>query len=156
MTYPWHSLDTLNHDDLNSAFALAYQNDATALALASQAYNSTQARLPIAITINWPAGLQVANGTYILSGTAPYAFNITSIDAGVGTAGGSFTVRVRNDGMTAGDLGSVTVNAAQKTRTFASGNNNTVNIGAQVDVVISVITGLPADSFLVINGIRTS
>lgn len=156
MSYPWTSLSVLTHDDLNAAFALAYQNDASASSLATIAYNSTQARLPIAITINWSAGMLVSGGVYILTGTAPYAFDINSIDAGIGSAGGSFTVQVRNNGATAGDLGGVLVNSIPKTRTIASGNNNTVNIGSQVDVVISVITGLPADSFLVINGIRTS
>lgn len=156
MTYPWASLAVLTHDDLNAAFALAYQNDAASNALANFAYNSTQARLPIAITLNWSAGLVISAGTYILTGTAPYAFNITSIDVSNGSAGGSFNVQVRNNGTTAGDLGAVVVASVTKTRTIASGNNNTVNIGSQVDVIISAITGLPADSFLVVNGVRTS
>jgi hypothetical protein len=154
--YPWAHGDELLAADLTAALAVAYANDAAAISTANQALASAQARLPIAVTLNWSAGLVVTAGTYILTATAPYAFNINSIDVGIGSAGGSFVAQVRCDSIAVGGLGAVQVNTVQKTRTIASSNNNTVNIGSQVDVVISAITGLPADSFLVINGVRTS
>jgi hypothetical protein len=162
--YPWSSLDDLLAADLNAAFVTAYSTATLAQTLASNANSyaasaltvaqTAAARLtPMSVTLNWPAGMVVAAGTYVLVGTAPYGFTVTSADASVGSAGGTLIVAFRNAGLYMGSLGSFVVSAATKTNFPAIGNNLTVAAGALVDVVVT-ITGQPANAYLVLNGAK--
>lgn len=107
----------------------------------------------LSITLNWAGGSVTGDGTYLFTGSAAYNFFITSLDASIGSAGGSLAATVRNAGLTAGGLSAVAVSNAGKTHYPASGANLAVTAGAIVDVLISV-SGTPTDTFLTLNGVR--
>jgi hypothetical protein len=163
--YPWSFDAPLTSSDLNAALGLAINTanaasisalNATSLAAGATAtVAALQTQMgAMAITLNWPAGLSVTAGTYVLTGAAPYGFTATSVTASIGSAGGSITANFRNAGLSMGNLGTLVVTAAAKTTTPASGNNLTVSPNATVDVLVT-ITGTPADAFLTLNGTRT-
>jgi hypothetical protein len=108
----------------------------------------------VSLTLSWAGGVVVASGTYLFTGTAAYGFDIGSLDASVGSAGGAITAEVRNAGTDVGGLSAVAVTAPAKTRFLASGANFSVAAGSTVDVVLTV-TGAPTDAFLVLNGVKT-
>jgi hypothetical protein len=108
----------------------------------------------VSLTLSWSGGTTVTDGTYLFTGTAAYAFDIGSLDASVGSAGGTITAELRNAGVDVGGLGAVSVTAPAKTRFLASGANFSVLAGSTVDVVLTV-TGAPTDAFLVLNGVKT-
>lgn len=164
--YPWSPGERLDADALNAAISQALAEASTAKTNASYALSYSQSALlvaqaaesglrPMSITINWPADLIVASGTYVLTGTAPYAFVVTSVDGHVGTNGGSFLANFRNGGVSMGNLGAISVTQPSKTNFPASGAALEVAVGATVDVVIAA-TGDPKNAFLVLNGVRTA
>jgi hypothetical protein len=107
----------------------------------------------LAITLAWSGGLVVVSGTYLFTGTAPYPFVITGLDAVVGTAGGTLTATVRNAGATCGGLSAIAITSAGKTNFPASGANLAVAAGATVDVVVTA-TGSPTNAWVVLTGVR--
>lgn len=171
--YPWSALSnkTLFADDLNAAFSVAYANAAAANAAALQAQATANAALttatsaqtlatttagqigPLAITVSWP-GLAVSAATYVLCGTAPYSFTITSLDIALGASGGSVSLTVHNDGIAVSGLSGLASSASNKTRYPATGNN-LVAPGAIVDIAIVVTAGSPTDSYITLNGTRS-
>lgn len=165
MGYPWDMGAKLTFTDLNAAFALAYANAQAALLSAAGAQttaNNTAAALtigkPVSVTLNWPA-LTAISGTYVLSATLPYALLVTSVDANIGTNQGVITAQYRANGVTIGNLTSLSVTQPVKTNFPAvAGPSNPLQVGAGslLDVVINVISGAPIDSYLCLNGIRTS
>jgi hypothetical protein len=165
MAYPWPQGAALTFTDLNAAFALAYAQAQTAQATASNALALTNTSVitlgpprPVSVTLNWPA-IPVANGTYILSATLPYALTVTSIDAAIGSAGGSIQAQFRANGVTIGNLSGVAVSAPTKTNTLAvaqPSNPVTIGVGSTIDVVVTVTGGTPIDAYLCLNGLRTT
>lgn len=107
----------------------------------------------MALTLNWGGGMPVSAGTYVFAGTAAYAFVIGSLDASVGSAGGTITANVRNAGNSVGGLGAAAITLAGKTNFPASAANALVTAGATVDVVLA-LTGSPAGAFLSLNGTK--
>jgi hypothetical protein len=110
--------------------------------------------LGVSLTLNWAAGIVVAPGTYVLIGTAAYTFVITSLDASIGSAGGQINATVRNAGVPVDGLDGIDIALAEKTRFAASGSSATVAAGATVDVLLTVSSGLPTDTFLALNGTK--
>lgn len=107
----------------------------------------------VSITLGWGGALATAAGTYLFTGTAPFAFTISSLDANVGGASGTITATVRNAGATCGGLSALSITSSTKTNFAASGSNLSVSAGAVVDVVIT-ISGTPSGGYLVLNGAR--
>lgn len=138
----------LDHDNGDGTFSTQRATGAQLAALASGAAS------PLSVTLNWAGGTTVVAGTYLFTGTAAYPFTVTSLDASVGTAGGTITAQVRNAGATVGGLGAAAISAAGKTNFPASGANRAVAAGATVDVVLTV-TGTPTNAFLTLNGVKT-
>jgi hypothetical protein len=103
---------------------------------------------PLSITLNWAGGVDMTDGTYLFTGSAPYRFSITSLTASVGYA--MFTVTVRNRGSAINSLTGLVVDSSTKMNFQASGNDLVVNIGDIVDAVVTV-TGSPTDAFLTLN-----
>lgn len=149
--YPWKPGDPLYASSLDAAFSKAYTDSATALATAQAAQAATAAPKPLSATLSFPGPLTA--GTYLFTGTAPYPFTITSIDASVGTSGGTITANVRNAGSTVGNLGAVFIASSTKTNSPASGSGTAVAAGATVDAVLTT-TGLPVGAFIVLNGVH--
>jgi hypothetical protein len=108
----------------------------------------------LSITLNWAGGVVVADGTYLFAGSSAYPFAVSSLDASVGSAGGTMTATVRNAGATCGGLGALAISVDGKTNFPASGGSLEVLAGAVLDVVLTV-TGAPTDAYLTLNGIKT-
>lgn len=162
--YPWPPDSPLTSTDLNAAIGLAINtantaatNALNATSIANSATASTvalQAALaPLAITLNWPAGLVVKNGVYVLTGTAPYGFQIISADASIGTAGGSMFVRFQNTGGVI--RWSFPVSQQAKTNFFATGPGLIITPGVTLSAQISSVSGTPTDAYLTLNCTRT-
>jgi hypothetical protein len=107
----------------------------------------------LALTLGWGGGMAVTPGTYVFVGTAAYPFVVTSLDASVGSAGGTITANVRNAGNSVGGLGAAAITLAGKTNYPASAANALVMAGATIDVVLA-LTGSPAGAFLSLNGTK--
>jgi hypothetical protein len=107
----------------------------------------------LALTLGWGGGLAVTAGTYQFVGSAAYPFAITSLDASVGSGGGTITANVRNAAASVGGLSAAAITLAGKTNFPASGTNLLVLAGATVDVVVA-ITGSPVAAFLSLNGVK--
>lgn len=108
----------------------------------------------LSLTMSWPAGAVAANGTYLFTGGAAYAFSVSSLDGAIGSAGGMLSVAVVINGTPVNGLGAVVISTTNKVRTLASGSANTVNPG---DIVAAILTvsGAPTDSYIVLNAIKT-
>jgi hypothetical protein len=154
--YPWHQGDVLHFDDLNAAFANSNTQSEAAQTQASAAQIATatlqQKLAPIAITLSFPGAINA--GTYVLTGTAPYSFTINSIDASIGSVGGSIVLGVRNNGQLVGGISAVSVNTPNKANTLATGGLAIVAAGSTVDVVISNVIGSPVGGYFVLNAAR--
>lgn len=156
MGYPWELGDKLTHADLNAKFASEDASIAAMSAqvtLASSLANNASSRVgPVSVTLSLVG--TVVTGTYVLTGTAPYPFLITSVDASVGNNGGSLTALFTVDGFAVGALSPLSVTQATKTRTLVAGANISVAAGAVVSVTVTP-AGSPANAYLVLNGTRT-
>lgn len=100
-----------------------------------------------AVSRVWDGGLVVANGTFVLIGSAPYPLAVTGLDHEVGTAAGSFTVAINNGASAITGLSAVAVSSATKASAAASGNA-AVASGGRVTAVISGVTGSPTGAVL--------
>lgn len=148
----------VNHIAINNQF-IGLQNQISSMQNVIGSIQSTggggTSTNPIGITVNWAGGTVVTAGTYVLEYTVPYNFNLLSMDYDVGTAGGSFTVEVRNNFTDVGNLTSVLVNGHFKNNLSATGNAAFVK-GSQFDIVIANVTGSPTNAILGFNAIPTS
>lgn len=124
----------------------------TANAASALATQTQQNLAPVAITVNWP-NIPVVGGTYVLTGTAPYGFTVTSADASIGSAGGSMIVGFKNGPHPI--QFSFTLTQFTKTNFPATGPFLTVNPGTTVSLSITVASGAPADAYVTLNGTRT-
>lgn len=149
--YPWNPGEPLFAGALDAAFAKAYTDAATALATAQAAQAAATAPKPLSATLSFPGPLTA--GTYLFTGTAPYPFTITSIDASVGASGGTITANIRNAGSSVGGLSALSITSSTKTNFPASGAAVAVLAGATVDAVLT-ITGSPIGAFIVLNGVH--
>lgn len=102
---------------------------------------------PGAVSRVWDGGLVVANGTYVLIGSAPYPLAITGLDYEVGSAAGSFSVAVNNGASAVTGLSAVAVSSAAETSAPATGNA-AVASGGRVTAVVSGVTGSPTGAVL--------
>jgi hypothetical protein len=107
-----------------------------------------------AFLASWAAGAIVTAGTYALVDASPIAFTINNASYQVGTAGGSFSVAVRQGTPTAPTtvtgLSAVSVSSTTRATTTASGNN-AVGIGDRVEIVISSVVGSPTGATVQLN-----
>lgn len=104
-----------------------------------------------AITLNWGGGAIVSTGTYLFVGSAPYAFNILSFDASVGSAGGVVIASVLNQNQPVAGLTNMTIASAGKVRFTAGSSNAAVPANAMVAVAVRVAAGTPTDTFFCLN-----
>jgi hypothetical protein len=108
----------------------------------------SQRLAPLSITLNWAGGVDMTDGTYLLTGSAPYSFAITSVSASVGND--TFNVTIRKQGIAINSLTGLVVDRSTKMTFTASGDDLVVNPGDIVDAVVTV-TGSPTDAFLTLN-----
>lgn len=110
----------------------------------------TSLQTPGAGMLSWPAGAQVANGTYDISVSWPWQSGVvTSITAKAGS--GSFTMALHGgaSGAAIAGLSAVTVNGATPVTTNAGAN--TISAGQRLYLVISGATGSPTDASVQVN-----
>lgn len=148
-SYPWKPGEELDAVPLNAAIGAAQAAANTALSTAQAAQAAATAAKPLSATLSFPNLLTA--GTYLFTGTAPYTFTINSLDASVGTSGGTITATVRNAGVSVAGLTGISITSATKTNFPAT--SGAVLAGATVDVVIT-LTGSPTNAFLVLNGVH--
>jgi len=106
----------------------------------------------VSFTENWAGGSLVTLGDYVLTGSAPYAFNIMSVETSVGSLGGQFTFTLSIDGVPIVSLSDILVSAVEKTTTPGNGY---VGIGATVTLTINSVVGTPTDAWVTVSGNRT-
>lgn len=102
---------------------------------------------PGAVSRVWDGGLVVANGTYVLIGSAPYPLTVSGLDYEVGSAAGSFTVAVNNGATAVTGLSAVAVSSATKASAAATGNA-AVASGGRVTAVVTAVAGSPSGAVL--------
>jgi len=106
----------------------------------------------VSFTENWAGGALVTTGDYVLTGSAPYAFNIYSVETSVGSLGGQFNFTLAIDGAPIVSLSDIDVTTVAKTTTPGNGY---VGIGSVLTLTINSVVGTPTDSWITISGNRT-
>lgn len=150
-SFPWNVGDKLDAVPLNNAFIrLQQQIDNLTSQINFLFDNLGQSNLGFSMTINFGGNASPTQGPYELMGTAPYDFFITSMDASVGTNGGSFDVQITNNGTEVVGL-TVSIDTIMKTN-FLATQNFLVSQGNQVVMNISNVVGNPMNSWITING----
>lgn len=143
--YPWQPHDNLDAAALDAAFAQAFASAGQALSIAQAAQAALSVAKPFSMTISFPQ--VVVSGTYVITGTAPYALTITSCDASVGSGTGVIAASFRSNGVA---FGTASISQSAKTSFMVTG---AVPAGATIDMVIAV-TGSPTGAFIVLNGVH--
>lgn len=106
----------------------------------------------VSFTENWGGGALVTPGEYVLTGSAPYSFNILSVETSIGSAGGQFNFTVWIDGQPIVSLSNIDVTAVEKTTTLGNGY---VAIGSIVTLTVNSVVGTPTDAWVTVTGNRT-
>lgn len=106
----------------------------------------------VSFTENWAGGALVTPGDYVLTGSAPYAFNINNVETSVGSLGGQFNFTLSIDSVPIVSLSNIDVTAVDKTTTPGNGY---VGIGSVVTLTINSVVGTPTDSWITVSGNRT-
>lgn len=104
------------------------------------------------ITLDFSAGLTVVAGTYRVVGTATFPFTIDSLDYEVGDAGGSFTAAVQISGAPVTGLSAISVSSSMLNAVATGGNS--VITGNRVSIIISAVSGSPANAVLTLRCTR--